>query len=48
MDCTLENRIKKYNKVFYFSNIAEFNKLIYEVKQDYLYTIDPHIYYNKF
>jgi hypothetical protein len=43
----IEDRLKKYNNAFSFTNIKEFNELIYKYKQNYLYTISPIIYYNK-
>ena len=46
--CTVENRLSKYDKAYPFTTVEEFNTLIYEKKQDYFYTIEPIIYFNKF
>ena len=44
----VENRLKNYNKVFYFSTINELQDLINFNTQKFLCTIKPFIYYNKF
>jgi hypothetical protein len=46
--CTVEDRLSKYNKAYAFTTVEQFNALIYEKKQDYFYTIEPIIYFNKF
>jgi hypothetical protein len=46
--CTIEDRLSNYNKAYSFTTIEEFNRLIYKVKQDYFYTIEPVIYFNDF
>jgi hypothetical protein len=46
--CTVEDRLSKYDKAYPFTTVEEFNTLIYEKKQDYFYTIEPIIYFNKF
>lgn len=45
-ECVVENRLNKYNNTHYFSNVKQFDDLIHNVKQDYLYTINRTIYYN--
>ena len=46
--CPIEERLSKYDKAYSFSNITELDKLIYDKKQDYFYTIKPIIYFNDF
>jgi hypothetical protein len=46
MISTVENRLLKYNKTYYFNDIFEFDMLIHKYKQNYLYTIQPIVYYN--
>ena len=46
--CPVEERLSKYDKAYSFSNITELDKLIYDNKQDYFYTIEPIIYFNDF
>ena len=46
--CPVEERLSKYDKAYSFSNFTELNKLIYDKKQDYFYTIEPKIYFNDF
>jgi len=48
MDCVVEDRLKKYDKAYFFSTIDDFDYLINKYKQDYFYTIEPNIYYNDF
>ena len=43
----IENRLKSYSNVHYFSNPRELNQLIKTKKSNYLKTIFPVIYYNK-
>jgi len=47
-DSVIHNRLENYDKKYFFNNIEECIEIIISVKQDYLYTIDPNIYYNKF
>lgn len=47
-ESVVENRLKSYNKYYYFSTINELNNLINSKTQNFLYTIKPYIYYNKF
>ena len=42
----VENRLKKYEKAFYFSTLLELDTLIKTKYQNYLYTISPILYYN--
>jgi len=44
----IENRLKKYDKAFYFSTLNELEELVNTKKQNFFYTIKPYIYYNKF
>ena len=44
----VEKRLINYDKAYSFTNMYEFNKLIYDKKQDYFYTIEPIIYFNEF
>jgi len=44
----VENRLKQYNKIYYFSTLNELRVLIKNNVQDYFYTINPNLYYNKF
>ena len=46
--CTIEERLSNYDKAYSFNNIIELDKLIYNKKQDYFYTIEPKIYFNNF
>ena len=46
--CVVEDRLKKYDKVYYFSTIHDFDYLINKYKQDYFYTIKPVLYFNSF
>ena len=48
MDCVIEERLSHYDKTHYFSTIDELTSLIYSCKQNYLYTIEEYIYYNKY
>jgi hypothetical protein len=48
-DNTIENRLKNYNKSYFFSKIDDsLIQLIEKVKQDYFYTVDSTIYYPSF
>jgi hypothetical protein len=44
----IENRLKNYDNVFYFSNLNELEQLVNSKIQKFFYTIKPYIYYNKF
>jgi hypothetical protein len=44
----VENRLNQYNKTYYFSTLNELKILIKNNGQNFFYTIDPHLYYNKF
>jgi len=44
----IENRLKKYNKAYPFDSIDKLNELVMQNKQNYLYTIEPKIYFNVF
>jgi hypothetical protein len=45
---TVENRLNDYNKAYPFASIIELDYLIKTKRQNYLYTIEPNIYYNKY
>lgn len=44
----IENRLKKYDKKFFYENISDFFMLVNNLKQNYFYTIDSTIYFNSF
>lgn len=44
----VENRLKDYNNVRYFSTLNELQRLINSKTQNFFYTIKPYIYFNKF
>jgi len=44
----IENRLKKYDKKFFYENMDDFFLLVNNLKQNYFYTIDPIIYFNSF
>ena len=44
----IENRLSTYKKSYGFSSIQDIDKLIYNVKQNYFYLVDPIMYYNSF
>jgi hypothetical protein len=44
----IENRVKKYDKKYFYENINEFFILVDNLKQNYFYTIDTTIYFNSF
>jgi hypothetical protein len=44
----IENRLSAYNKAYSFTTLKEFDFLINEHKQNFLYTIEPIIYFNDF
>lgn len=47
-DSVIENRLNNYKNAYSFESIAEFNNLIKKHNQNYLYTIEPIIYFNNF
>jgi len=47
-ESVVEDRLKGYNKSYYFSTISELKYFINYKTQNFLYTIKPYIYYNKF
>jgi len=48
MDSVIEDRLSKYENVYYFSTIFEILELIFKHKQNYFYTIDSNLHYNIF
>jgi hypothetical protein len=44
----IENRLKNYNKSYFYNNIIDFFEIVNNVKQNYFYTINPIIYFNSF
>jgi hypothetical protein len=48
MDSVVEDRLKMHDKVYYFKNLYEFDSHLYNLKQNYFYTIDTNIYFNLF
>jgi hypothetical protein len=44
----IKNRLKKYDKSYFFNNIIKLNNLIHVHSQNFLNTIKPIIYYDKF
>ena len=44
----VQERLSRYNKAYFFNNFLEVKNLIYKVKQDYFYTVEPVFYYNSF
>ena len=44
----IKNRLNNYKKSYEFQDIKTLNKLIYKFSQNYFYTIDPTIFYDKF
>jgi hypothetical protein len=44
----IKNRLNNYNKKYFYDNITDFFDLVYKVKQNYFYTIEPIIYFNSF
>ena len=47
-DGVIQERLNKYDKAHFFNNFLELKTLIYKVKQDYFYTVEPVFYYNSF
>ena len=43
----VENRLAKYDKVYYFNNYNNLKELINKYKQNYFYTIEENIYFDK-
>ena len=48
MDSVIEDRLSKYENVYYFSTIFEILELIFKHNQNYFYTIDSNLHYNNF
>jgi hypothetical protein len=44
----IRDRLNNYNKKYFYDNITDFFNLVYTVKQNYFYTINPVIYFNSF
>jgi hypothetical protein len=44
----VEHRISNYERTYFFKNIKELEVLIYKVKQQHFYTIEPIVYYKSF
>jgi len=44
----VQERLSKYDKGHFFNNFLELKSLVYKVKQDYFYTVEPVFYYNSF
>ncbi len=42
----IQNRLSKYEKVYYFTNYKNLSELINKHKQDFFYTIDDNIYFD--
>ena len=47
-DSVIHNRLLKYEKTYYFDKINDFFDLVFKVKQNYFYTVEPTIYFNSF
>ena len=47
-DGVVHERLSKYDKSHFFENFLELKSLVYKVKQDYFYTVQPVFYYNSF
>ena len=47
-DGVVQERLSRYEKAHFFTNFLEFKSLVYKVKQDYFYTVEPVFYYNSF
>jgi len=47
-ESVIENRLQKYNNAHSFNSIDNLNELIVKVKQNYLFTIEPKIFFNSF
>ena len=45
---TFENRLSKYSNSHTFNNLKDLQNIIVNRKQDFFYTINPKIFYNKF
>ena len=43
----IENRLSVYDKVYYFTNYNNLTQIINKYKQDYFYTINENIYFDK-
>jgi hypothetical protein len=44
----VQERLSEYEKAHFFTNFLELKSLVYKVKQDYFYTVEPVFYYNSF
>lgn len=44
----IEDRLSEYTKTYYYHTISDIVSLSTKVKQNFLYTIDPVLYYNSF
>jgi len=44
----IEERVKDYNNVFFYSSLRELNTLIHSKKQDFFYSIKPIVYFNMY
>ena len=44
----VENRLSVYEKAYSFETVDEFTKLVHDKKQNFFYTIEPILYFNKF
>jgi hypothetical protein len=47
-ESVVENRLANYEKSYIFNSMYQLNELLFAVKQNFFYTIEPVIYYNKF
>ena len=47
-DGVVQERLSKYEKAHFFTNFVELKSLVYKLKQDYFYTVEPLFYYNSF
>lgn len=43
----VQNRLSNYNSVYYFSNYNNLSNLIHKYKQDFFYTIEETVYFDK-
>ena len=44
----IKNRLENYDKKYYFSDINDLEELFLKYSQNYLYTINPFIKFDKF
>jgi hypothetical protein len=47
-DSVIEDRLSKYDKSYPIINISDLDNILFNIKQDYLFTIKPIIYFNSF